>query len=212
MEVIIWGLTGYGVYLLLKAIIRRMINRMKGRCDNADHSPKVMNSSTPKEYVPDDPSHGIFQMLSFPYSDFEMWKKVFRQSAADANDALEIQKSNGVEWSLLDLMNDTQLKDAFEHHLDPALLGAYAGKTFDIRNVQFEDGVTTGEFVHHELLVRSHVFLSCLESGRNTEQARQFAFALSSHSLAEFVEAAEKRVESQYAGNVNAMIDDAATR
>lgn len=98
-------------------------------------------------FVPTDFSAGVFQMTSFPYASYEDWLTAHRNAAAQSNPALAVQKMDGKDWSIMDLMDEEPSRRAYAHHLNPVLLGEAFGKNFDLRNVAFEDGVKTEEFM-----------------------------------------------------------------
>ena len=79
-------------------------------------------------FVPNNLSEGVFQLVDFPYSDFEAWYTVFKQAALESNPTLGIQ---GTGYTLIDMMEDEPSKRAYQHHLDPKLLGKRFGEVYD---------------------------------------------------------------------------------
>lgn len=70
----------------------------------------------------------IARQKAFNYSKFEDWLQVYKNAAAEVNDALK--PTDGL--CLIDLMEDEPLRRAFDDKVDPKTLGIHFGKNFDI--------------------------------------------------------------------------------
>jgi hypothetical protein len=68
----------------------------------------------------------------FPYKTFDAWYDVFKQGAAEGNPKLSQSADGG---SLLDFMDHSNLRRAFNDMVEPRSLGRAFGAQFDLNSM-----------------------------------------------------------------------------
>lgn len=118
---------------LLKVALETLISKSEQlESDNSSFLNEMRGGGLLKEK--NIPSQGIVYMETQKYLTFEDWLTAYNQAAMDVNESLE--PNDGL--SLLDLLDNKPLVQAYDDLVDPIFLGEHFGKNFNPLDIGFQ--------------------------------------------------------------------------
>ena len=118
---------------LLKVALETFISKSEQfESDNSSFLNEMKEMELSKEQ--NIPSQGIVYMETQKYVTFEDWLTTYHQAAMDVNESLK--PNDGL--SLLDLLDNKPLVQAYEDLVDPIFLGEHFGKNFNPLDIGFQ--------------------------------------------------------------------------